>query len=64
MPSGDAVKIYADRNKTMKLTEGEDYILSYDINRKAGTGKVTVTGIGYYGGSKTLTFTIVPKAVN
>lgn len=40
------------------LVEGEDYELSYASNKYPGTAKITVTGIGEYTGSKTLTFTI------
>lgn len=60
-PSGDEVRIFADNKKTIPLTENEDYVLSYGVNTKAGKGTVTVTGIGKYGGSKTLNFTILPK---
>lgn len=35
-----------------------DYTLSYSNNIEAGTATVTVTGIGYYEGSKNATFTI------
>ncbi|MBO4901763.1 MAG: leucine-rich repeat protein [Lachnospiraceae bacterium] len=63
-PSGDHVIIYADKsakNALSPLQEGVDYTLTYGENVKAGSGTVTVTGIGSYGGSKTLKFTIVPK---
>lgn len=60
-PAGDAVKVYADKKKTVKLTEGTDYVLEYGENIKAGSGSVIVKGIGNYGGSKTVKFTIVPK---
>ena len=43
------------------LVEGTDYKVSYGANNKVGTGTVTVTGIGAYSGSKTVTFTIEPK---
>ena len=60
-PAGDAVKVYADKKKTVKLKEGIDYVLEYGENIKAGSGSVIVKGIGKYGGSKTVKFTIVPK---
>ena len=60
-PAGDAVKVHADKKKTVKLTEGTDYVLEYGENVKAGSGSVTVKGVGEYGGTKTLKFTIVPK---
>lgn len=41
-----------------KLTLNVDYTLSYSNNIEAGTATVTVTGIGYYEGSKNATFTI------
>lgn len=46
----------------MKLREGTDYTVSYSGNKMVGTAKVTVRGIGNYTGSKTVTFTIIPKA--
>lgn len=60
-PSGDKVKVYSDRKKTKSLIEGEDYNLTYGENTDAGKATVTVTGIGEYGGSKTISFVIVPK---
>ena len=60
-PNGDKVKVFSDKKKTNQLTEGVDYLLSYGQNTKAGKGTVIITGIGEYGGSKTLGFTIVPK---
>ncbi len=41
--------------------EGVDYTLSYANNIEVGTASVTVNGIGYYSGSKTLYFTINAK---
>lgn len=43
------------------LKEGTDYKLSYSNNKKIGkNAKVTVKGIGSYGGTVTKTFTIAP----
>ena len=40
------------------LTVNTDYAVSYSNNTKAGTAKATVTGMGKYTGSKSVTFTI------
>ena len=42
-----------------KLKKGTDYKLSYKNNKKAGIGKVIITGKGNYTGTKTITFKIV-----
>ena len=46
----------ADGNKT--LVKGTDFTVSYSNNRNAGTGRVTITGIGNYTGTVTKMFTI------
>ena len=47
-----------------RLTEGEDFEVSYSNNVNAGKATVTLTGIGsYYGSSVTLNFTIDRKAL-
>lgn len=46
------------------LTENKDYTVSYSNNVNVGKGKVTVTGIGDYTGSKTCEFTILPNSEN
>lgn len=56
-----AVKVKISKKETMTLVEGEDYILSWDKNVNIGKGKVIITGIGEYGGNKTVTFSILPK---
>ena len=43
------------------LTKGKDYEVTYSDNVNAGTATVTVTGMGNYGGTRRVTFTIVPK---
>lgn len=40
------------------LVQNTDYTLAYENNTNAGTAKVIVTGIGKYGGTKTLEFSI------
>ncbi|MCM1297055.1 MAG: InlB B-repeat-containing protein [Muribaculaceae bacterium] len=45
------------------LVEGEDYALSYQNNKNAGTAVVTVTGISPNYGSVTRDFTIRPASV-
>ncbi|MDE7259952.1 MAG: DUF1533 domain-containing protein, partial [Lachnospiraceae bacterium] len=44
---------------TTLLKQGTDYVVSYDKNTNKGKATVTVTGIGEYGGTKSLKFTIV-----
>ena len=45
------------------LTEGEDYLLTYENNINIGKATVTITGINDFTGSKTTTFNIVPKTI-
>jgi LPXTG-motif cell wall-anchored protein len=45
------------------LVEGTDYTVAYDNNVNAGQASVTVTGIGTYSGSRTVTFTIEPQSI-
>ncbi len=49
------------KTETITLVEGEDYTITYDKNVKIGTAKVIINGMGEYGGSKSVTFTILPK---
>ena len=46
-----------------ELSEGADYTLTYSSNVNAGTGLVTVSGAGAYGGSKTATFKVNPAQI-
>ena len=48
---------------TSELTEDIDYTVDYTDNINVGTATVTVTGIVNYGGTKTVNFTINPKAL-
>ena len=43
------------------LKKNAEYAVSYASNKNAGTAKVTVSGLGYYKGKTTVTFTIQPK---
>ena len=45
------------------LKEGQDYELSYENNKNAGTATVTVTGTGCYLGSISKTFEIQPAQI-
>ena len=45
------------------LVEGTDYTLEYRNNVNAGTATIVITGIGLYDGTKSVTFTITPKAL-
>ncbi|WP_455538462.1 GH25 family lysozyme [Terrisporobacter sp.] len=49
-------------DKTLK--ENEDYTLTYSDNIPVGTGKITITGINGYTGTKTVSFKIIPKTVS
>lgn len=42
----------------------ENYLISYQNNIDAGTGKVVVTGIGNYAGTAEAIFTINPSDIN
>lgn len=52
------VRVYAGG---IRLTEGVDYTVSYSNNDKVGTATVTVTGMGYFHGSKAVDFEIVKR---
>ncbi|MDC1543935.1 hypothetical protein N8479_09465, partial [Flavobacteriaceae bacterium] len=41
------------------LTEGTDFTTSFSNNTEAGTASLTITGMGNYIGSKTVSFTII-----
>ncbi len=50
--------------KDKVLKKGVDYTISYKNNRKAGTAKITIKGIGKYTGSITKTFKIQPANIS
>lgn len=62
-PKDAEIKVYADKKKTEPLTKGTDYIIEYGNNIKKGKGTVIIKGIGEYGGTKKVTFLIVPKGM-
>ena len=45
------------------LVAGTDYTVSYANNTNAGTATITVTGTGYFAGTKTVNFTIAKAQV-
>ena len=62
-------KVYSGEAYTPQVTygemvEGTDFTVTYEDNVNVGTAKVTVEGIGKWGGSNTFTFTIEPKQVD
>jgi hypothetical protein len=54
--------VVKDGATTLALTT--DYTVAYTDNINVGTATVTITGVGNYSGTKTQTFTIVPKAAS
>ena len=61
---GDAVQTgYKVMIGKTELTEGEDkdYVVEYQKNDKVGTAKVTIKGVGAFGGLKEISFRINKK---
>ncbi len=56
--SAQTPTVYVMSSSGYKLSEGYDYVLTYSNNINAGTATATVTGIGSYTGTKSVTFTI------
>ena len=52
------------KDGTTVMTKDTDYELSYAANTNVGTATITITGKGNYNGTRTVTFTIVPKSIN
>ena len=52
-----------DFARSKKLVKDTDYTLSYSNNINAGTGYVTITGIGNYTGTYTLAYAINPLSI-
>ena len=46
-----------------KLRNGKDYKVAYKNNVNAGTASIVVTGVGAYGGTKTVTFKITKQSI-
>lgn len=44
-----------------ELVYGKDFTVKYAANKKAGTGKIMIQGIGNYTGKKTIKFQIIKK---
>ena len=62
--TGGAIKpapTVKDGSKTLK--SGTDYKVAYKNNTKVGTATVTITGLGNYKGTKSVTFKIVAASV-
>lgn len=55
------VSFKESKTSTITLVKGEHYTVSWENNVKKGTAKVIITGVGEYGGTKTVTFKIVAK---
>ena len=47
--------------KNIKLSKGIDYTVSYKNNKKIGIATITIKGKGYYSGTITKKFRIIPK---
>ncbi|MCR4902033.1 MAG: hypothetical protein K6A23_04180, partial [Butyrivibrio sp.] len=63
-PDKDDMTITLKSGKTTTTLTSSDYeIVSYSNNVKAGTAKVTIRGIGDYGGMKTVSFKIQKKSI-
>lgn len=69
--TGEEIKpelvLYADKNAQKAKTPmilGEHYDLKYEKHVAVGKGKVTIVGIGEYGGSRTASFTIKQRNLN
>ena len=63
--SAEDIHVYASKSdvkKGIEIAEPCYEIVSYSNNVKAGKAKVTLRGIGDYGGTKTYSFKIVKKA--
>ncbi len=48
----------------IELLKDVEYTVSYENNISMGTGKVIITGIGNYAGTRTVTFKIVARDIN
>jgi len=65
-PDADDIHVYAtraDQKAGIEMPSGDDHyeIIGYSNNIKAGTGKITLQGVGEYGSTKTYNFKITKK---
>lgn len=63
-PESVIVTYKVSKNETVILTEGTDYTISYENNKKAGTAKIVFTGKGFYNGILKKTFKINKTELN
>ena len=62
--TGSAIKpALTVKDGTRTLKSGTDYKVAYKNNTKVGTATVTITGLGNYKGTKSVTFKIVAASV-
>ncbi|MBD5507557.1 MAG: BspA family leucine-rich repeat surface protein [Lachnospiraceae bacterium] len=61
-PEGNGNDLFTVKAGSTYLVYGRDYTVNYVSNRAVGTANMTVTGIGSYMGSKSVTFKITGKA--
>ena len=59
----DDVTVLVGKFDGYEMVEGTDYTLAYSDNVNAGTGSVTITGIGNYTGTAALSFTIAEATI-
>ncbi|MCM1144159.1 MAG: BspA family leucine-rich repeat surface protein [Blautia sp.] len=61
-PEANAKDLFTVKSGKIFLVWGQDYTLNYTNNRAVGTATMTITGIGNYKGSKSVTFKITGAA--
>lgn len=63
-PKPTSIRYYFNDVYSYSLIEGQDFSLSYANNTDAGTGTVTVNGVGGFSNSKSNNFTITSASIN
>ena len=63
-PKPTSIRYYFNDVYSYSLIEGQDFSLSYANNTDAGTGTVTVNGVGGFNNSKSNNFTITSASIN
>ncbi len=53
--------IVKDKTSNIVLEADYDYVVTYQSNTNIGYGEMTITGTGYYGGTKKIRFLILPR---